>query len=115
MSSSEIQVQLPDGSVKQVASGTTPLQVAESISPRLAAASIVARIRPLHANAAAATNESSAEETMYAAENANAERLVDLSTPLKEDVALALLTEKDEDALKVVRHSAAHVMATAVL
>ncbi|MGH9585583.1 MAG: threonine--tRNA ligase [Acidobacteriaceae bacterium] len=123
MSSSEVQVQeikiqLPDGSVKQVASGPTPFQVAESISPRLAAASIVARIRPLQATASAAssdTSDTSAEEAMYAAENANAERLIDLSTPLKEDVALALLTEKDEDALKVVRHSAAHVMATAVL
>ena len=40
---------------------------------------------------------------------------MDLSTPLTEDVALQLLTEKDADALKVVRHSAAHVMATAVL
>ena len=52
---------------------------------------------------------------MYAAEEANAERLVDLSTPLKEDLSLQLLTEKDAEALKVVRHSAAHVMATAVL
>ncbi len=52
---------------------------------------------------------------MYSAGEASAERLVDLSTPLTEDVSLQLLTEKDADALKVVRHSAAHVMATAVL
>ena len=52
---------------------------------------------------------------MYAAENPQAERLVDLSTPLTEDVELQLVTEKDPDALKVVRHSAAHVLATAVL
>ena len=52
---------------------------------------------------------------MYSADEASAERLVDLSTPLTEDVSLQLLTEKDADALKVVRHSAAHVMATAVL
>ena len=52
---------------------------------------------------------------MYGAEEANAERLVDLSTPLNEEVSLQLLTEKDAEALKVVRHSAAHVMATAVL
>ncbi|MFZ0662028.1 MAG: threonine--tRNA ligase [Acidobacteriaceae bacterium] len=115
MSSKEnsIHVQLPDGSVRQFAAGATPLQVAESISPRLAAASVVARVKPLHATTAAAV--SSDEAAMYAAEDTQAERLVDLSTPLKEDVALALLTEKDEDALKVVRHSAAHVMATAVL
>jgi threonyl-tRNA synthetase len=52
---------------------------------------------------------------MYAAEDAHAERLVDLSTPLHEDVALELLTDRAPDALKVLRHSAAHVMATAVL
>ena len=43
------------------------------------------------------------------------ERLVDLNAPLTEDVALELLKESDEAALKVVRHSAAHVMATAIL
>jgi threonyl-tRNA synthetase len=52
---------------------------------------------------------------MYKAEDAASERLVDLTTPLNEDVTLRLLTEKDVEALKVVRHSAAHVMATAVL
>ena len=115
MSSAEksIQVQLPDGSVKQFPAGATPLQVAESISPRLAAASVVARVKPLHA--VAATKTASGEEAMYAAEDSQAERLVDLATPLKEDVVLQLLTEKEPDALKVVRHSAAHVMATAVL
>ncbi len=110
-----IQIKLPDGSVRQVAAGTTPLAIAESISPRLAAASVVARIKPLNDNASAATATASAEEAMYAAENPQAERLVDLSTPLKEDVELQLLTEKDPDALRVVRHSAAHVLATAVL
>jgi threonyl-tRNA synthetase len=108
-----IQVKLPDGAVKQFAAGTTPLQVAESISPRLAAASVVARVKPLHA--AAIATVFNGEEAMYAAEDPQVERLVDLSTPLKEDVALQLLTEKDPDALRVVRHSAAHVMATAVL
>ena len=109
-----IQIKLPDGSVRQVAAGTTSLAIAESISPRLAAAAVVARIKPLHAAAAAATT-ASAEEAMYAAENPQAERLVDLSAPLTEDVELQLLTEKDPDALRVVRHSASHVLATAVL
>ena len=40
---------------------------------------------------------------------------MDLAAPLTEDVALELLKESDEAALKVVRHSAAHVMATAIL
>src|SRR6202034_2667987 len=59
--------------------------------------------------------EATPEASMYSAEEASAERLVDLSAPLQEDVALQLLTERDPEALKVVRHSAAHVMATAVL
>ena len=42
-------------------------------------------------------------------------RLVDLASPLNEDVELWLLKETDETALKVLRHSAAHVMATAIL
>jgi threonyl-tRNA synthetase len=117
MSSSEklIRVQLPDGSEKQLPAGSTPLDVANTISPRLAAAAVVARIKPLNASATTAAAEASPEAAMYASENAQAERLVDLSTPLDEDVALQLLTEKDPAALKVVRHSAAHVLATAVL
>jgi threonyl-tRNA synthetase len=118
-----IKVHLPDGSVKEFPAGSTPLDVANSISPRLAAASIVARIRPATANghgnpsdpSLEATQEAAPEAGMYAAEQADAERLVDLTTPLNEDMSLQLLTEKDSDALKVVRHSAAHVMATAVL
>jgi threonyl-tRNA synthetase len=52
---------------------------------------------------------------MYAAEDAAAPRLVDLSAPLKADIKLELIKENDPDALKVLRHSAAHVLATAVL
>ena len=118
-----IKVHLPDGSIKEFPAGTTPLDVAQSISPRLAAAAIVARVRPANTNGtgtasdahADSAGEAPSEAGMYAAEEANAERLVDLTTPLKEDTWLQLLTEKDADALKVVRHSAAHVMATAVL
>jgi threonyl-tRNA synthetase len=52
---------------------------------------------------------------MYAAEDAAVPRLVDLATPLTADTKLELIRESDPEALKVVRHSAAHVMATAVL
>src|SRR5277367_5855456 len=118
-----IKVHLPDGSIKEFPAGSTPLDVANSISPRLAAAAVVARIRPASANGSGSTSDPQSEATqeaapeagMYAAEQADAERLVDLATPLNEDMSLQLLTEKDSDALKVVRHSAAHVMATAVL
>jgi threonyl-tRNA synthetase len=52
---------------------------------------------------------------MYGAEDAAAPRLVDLTTPLTADTKLELVKETDPEALKVVRHSAAHVLATAVL
>jgi threonyl-tRNA synthetase len=113
-----IQVQLPDGSVREVPSGTTPLDVATAISPRLAAAVVVARIKPL---TTPAPNEKEAaleasEEAMYSAHAPAGEaRIVDLTEPLTEDVALELLKESDPASLKVVRHSAAHVMATAIL
>ena len=123
MSTPSIAIHLPDGSVKEVPQGTTPLDIANSISPRLAAASIVARITPVvgaaNPNSArdgqSPLSESGSEASMYAAENAAAPRLVDLSTPLTEPVKLELIKESDPDALKVVRHSAAHVLATAVL
>ncbi len=109
-----IKVQLPDGSVREVARGTTPNDIAMSISPRLAAAVVVARIRPLTGTTAGAVEEEGSEASMYGAATGG-ERLVDLAGPLTEDVALELLKENDEAALKVVRHSAAHVMATAIL
>src|SRR5512135_475346 len=115
MSSHIIAIHLPDGSIREVPQGTTPLDIANSISPRLASASVVARITPLGAASPASESaqEAPSEAAMYAAEDASAARLVDLSTPLTADAKLELITEKDPDALKVVRHSAAHVMATA--
>ncbi|MDR3751694.1 MAG: threonine--tRNA ligase [Terracidiphilus sp.] len=123
MSTQTIAVHLPDGSIREVPVGTTPLDIANSISPRLAAASVVARLKPLSIPQPRQSSccgheddeESSAEAEMYAADDAAATRLVDLSTPLTADTRLELVTEKDPDALKVVRHSAAHVLATAVL
>jgi threonyl-tRNA synthetase len=113
--SEQIKIQLPDGSMREVPRGTTPYDIAMSISPRLAAAVVVARVKPLTAVVAGTTvSEEESEASMYAA-STTGERLVDLSAPLTEDVALELLKESDEAALKVVRHSAAHVMATAIL
>jgi threonyl-tRNA synthetase len=111
-----IKVQLPDGSIREVPRGTTPFDVANSISPRLAAAVVVARIKPL-THVAANANETAleqSEEAMYSGVT-TAERIVGLSTPLHEDVALELLKENDPAALRVARHSAAHIMATALL
>jgi threonyl-tRNA synthetase len=117
MSSKTIAVHLPDGAVREVPAGTTPFEIANAISPRLAAASVVARLTPLTATTAlaAGSEPEGAEAAMYAAESAVGPRLVDLSAPLTEDTRLELIKESDPEALKVVRHSAAHVLATAVL
>ncbi|MGA3264110.1 MAG: threonine--tRNA ligase [Terracidiphilus sp.] len=116
MSKQTIAVHLPDGTVREVPSGTTPLEIANSISPRLAAVSVVARLTPVTgAEKQSAAPDSQSEASMYAAEDAAAPRLVDLATPLTADTHLELIKEKDPEALKVVRHSAAHVLATAVL
>jgi threonyl-tRNA synthetase len=129
-----IRVQLPDGSVREVASGTTPLEIATAISPRLAAAVVVARARPLAGldinqseggtddapplvkeHRLDAPDAGSAEAMYDAALDPAEARIIDLTTPLEEDVELWLLKEQDEASLKVLRHSAAHVMATALL
>jgi threonyl-tRNA synthetase len=123
MSTQMIAVHLPDGAIREVAAGTTPLDIANSISPRLAAASVAARLTPLavpqprECNCCGEKNseEPSAEAAMYAAADAAAPRLVDLTTPLTADTRLELVKENDPEALQVLRHSAAHVMATAVL
>ncbi len=115
MSKQTIAVHLPDGAIREVPSGTTPLEIANSISPRLAAASVVARLTPLNGAAKQTASDLPSEAAMYAAEDSAAPRLVDLATPLTADTRLELVTEKDPEALKVVRHSAAHVLATAVL
>jgi len=116
MSAQTIAVHLPDGAIREVPAGTTPLEIANSISPRLAAVCVVARLTPVGAvKAAEESEEEPSEAAMYAAENAAAPRLVDLTTPLTADTKLELITEKDPEALKVLRHSAAHVLATAVL
>ena len=119
MSKQNIAVHLPDGAIREVPAGTTPFDIANAISPRLAAACVVARITPVSTAPATTADtgekEQDSDAAMYASGNIAGPRIVDLSTPLTEDVHLALLKESDEETLKVVRHSAAHVMATAVL
>ncbi len=83
-----INVRLPDGSSRPVEPGTRPIDIARSISPRLADAAVVARI--------------------------NGE-LYDLARPLEQDAELQILTTKDPESLQVYRHSTAHLLAAAVL
>lgn len=80
-------IKLPDGSVKEFADGTTVQQVAESIGKGLAKAAVAAKVDG---------------------------KVVDLSTPLSGEHSLAILTERDQEALYVLRHSTAHVMAEAI-
>ena len=82
-----IKITLPDGKTLDVENGATVLHVAEQIGPRLAKAALGAKV--------------------------NGE-LTDLMRPLDADARIEILTEKNEDALYLVRHSAAHMLATAV-
>src|ERR1700730_1187726 len=84
----DITVTLPDGSRQPFAPGTRPIDVARSISPRLADDAVVARV--------------------------NGE-LYDLTRPLEGDSTLQILTSKDPEALDVYRHSTAHLLAAATL
>src|ERR1700721_726353 len=83
-----IQITLPDGAIRDVPKGTTAADIAKHISPRLAKEALVAR-----------TNGD----------------LIDLARPLDHDTKLAILTAKDPDAVQVFRHSAAHLLAAAVM
>src|SRR6187200_1425838 len=85
---SQVTVTLPDGSSRSVAAGTLVRDVAEGISPRLAKAALAATVDG---------------------------RLVDLTYPLTGDAQVRIVTDKDlADALPLVRHSTAHLLAAAV-
>ena len=85
---SSIVITLPDGSRRPVEAGTRPIDVAQSISPRLADAAIAAKING---------------------------DLVDLTRPIDKDANLQILTAKDPESLVIYRHSTAHLLAAAVL
>ncbi len=81
-------ITLPDGSVREVAPGTTPADIAAAIGPGLAKAALAARVDG---------------------------ELRDIGRPFEGDAQLALVTARDEaDALDLVRHDYAHILAEAV-
>ena len=83
-----LSITLPDGSVRNVAPGTTPADIAAAIGPGLAKAAIAARVDG---------------------------ELRDIMRPLDRDARLALVTQRDEaDALELARHDFAHLLAEAV-
>jgi threonyl-tRNA synthetase len=82
-----IKVTLPDGAAREFPAGTSVLQVAESIGPRLAKAALAGKLDG---------------------------EVVDVLRPIERDAALEIITERSPGALDVLRHSAAHILATAV-
>ena len=78
---------LPDGSQRSVPAGTLPSEVVRSIGERLLQAAVAVQVDG---------------------------EIQDLATPLRKGGSFRVLTEKDPEALAVLRHSAAHVLATAV-
>src|SRR5947207_13003225 len=82
-----LKITLPDGSSRELPRGTTPYDVAKSISPRLSDAALAAKVNG---------------------------KVVDLNRPIEENAEVRILTEKDPESLEVFRHSSAHVLATAV-
>lgn len=85
-----LKLKLPDNSIREVAPGTRPRDVAEAIGKRLAKDAIAAKVNGV---------------------------VVDLDRELPGDgeLAFAVLTPKDAEALEVLRHSSAHIMARAVM
>ena len=83
----DLRVTLPDGSVRSYSSPVTGARVAADIGPGLARAALAVRVDGT---------------------------LKDLNAPLDRDAAIAIVTAKDKDALELLRHDAAHIMAEAV-
>ncbi len=80
-------VKLPDGQERKFEQPLSAYDVAEQISPSLAKAALAATVD---------------------------DKLVDLSYIIERDCRVTILTEKDEESLEVIRHSAAHLLAQAV-
>src|SRR3990172_4117440 len=83
----KITLTFPDGNKRQVESGTTGLSVAKSISPSLAKRTVAMSLDG---------------------------KLADLSDPITADAAIKFIARTDPEALELIRHDAAHVMAEAV-
>ncbi|MBI2656899.1 threonine--tRNA ligase [Candidatus Woesearchaeota archaeon] len=83
-----IKITLPDGSVRDFPKGTSAAEIAKSIGRRLAEDAVAAKINGT---------------------------LKDLDIPINEDAALQIITLNDEEGLEALRHSAAHLLAAAVM
>jgi threonyl-tRNA synthetase len=84
---SQVAITLPDGSARSVPAGTPVRGVAEEISPNLAKAALAGVVDG---------------------------KLVDLTYPLDRDATVRIVTDKSPEALPLLRHSTAHLLAAAV-
>ncbi len=82
-----IQLTFPDGAVKEFAKGTSTEDIAQSISPGLRKKAVAGKLSG---------------------------NLVDLKAPLEQDGDIAIVTPESEEAVEVLRHSTAHLLAQAV-
>ncbi len=82
-----IKITFPDGSVKEFPYGTTTEEIAASISPGLKKKAIAGKING---------------------------KLIDLKTPIEQDGHIEILTPDTKEALEILRHSTAHLMAQAI-
>ncbi|AMV37204.1 threonine--tRNA ligase [Planctomyces sp. SH-PL62] len=89
-----LQIKLPDGSIKEYPEGTSPREVAAGIGKRLAEASIAAVVDGAIVDM---------------------DRPLEIGDPANGAIELRLLTSRDREALDVLRHSTAHIMARAVM
>ncbi|MDA0328983.1 MAG: threonine--tRNA ligase [Gemmatimonadetes bacterium] len=87
MPNDTIKITLPNGNILELGAGSSARDVAVAIGPGLAKAAVAAVVNGV---------------------------TVGLMEPIEEDAAVQILTEKDPASLAVLRHSAAHILATAV-
>src|SRR4051794_15764508 len=98
-----MRVQLPDGSTRELADGATGADLAADIGPGLARAALAIRV---------VDGTEKRDGTAY-----DDGRIHDLATPLEDGATVEIVTAKegDGDALKLLRHDIAHVLAESVL
>ncbi|CEG23207.1 Threonine--tRNA ligase 1 [Planococcus massiliensis] len=82
-----IQLTFPDGAVKEFPKGTTTEEIAQSISPGLRKKALAGKV---------------------------GEHLIDLKSPISEDGSIAIITPESDEALEILRHSSAHLLAQAI-
>ncbi|MFW5914021.1 MAG: TGS domain-containing protein, partial [Bacillota bacterium] len=82
-----IEITFPDGNTKSFEAGVTPEEIAGALAPALKKKTVAAYVN---------------------------DELYDLNRPIEEDASITLITKDNEEALEILRHSTAHLLAQAV-